>query len=446
MLFFLVVVSAACAHSGPTSNSGTNSDGLTFGAYFANWAQYHAGSYKYTADKLRPIAPKIDDVLYSFIYFCPPAGTNPLPYWAKAPYGHCDDSTEFQLLSVEPKDASFIPTIQRMHPKLILSVGGWNFPSAYFSAMVSSSASRTKFISSVSSWLSKYDADGIDLDWEYPCSSQRTDAVKITCSLFRTVVDTGGNCPADTNNLPIFLKELRAALGADKIISIASQASIVHADQMNLVESSKYIDWWNVMSYDYTVSDVEQATGFNANCPLYTPSGSGTTAMSINYTISHYLEVGVPAKKIRVGIPFYGHTWYNSDAGDNWKTWGADVEIQGQCCGEFKNTYGGKYGKGCQQCGTMMFSETEAAKPQLTYFDDETKSNIAYFTARGADGYTEKGIWITYNGVESVKAITQYAIDKGLAGVFVFDTSMDSQQWGTFTYKLSKAIAETLGK
>jgi len=428
---------------------GVAADGLTFGAYFANWAQYHAGQYKYTADKVSPIADKVDDILYSFIYFCPPAGTSPMPYWAKAPYGHCDDSTEYQLLSVEPKDNSFIPALKAMHPKLLLSIGGWNFPSAYFSKMVASSAARTKFVNSAKSWVSQHNADGIDIDWEYPCSEARTDSVKITCELFRTVQDEGGKCPDDTNNLPIFLQELKAALPG-KLITVASQAGIPHADQMNLVKSAEHIDYFNVMTYDYTVSDIAGDAGahFNPNCPLYNPkAGEGTTQMSINYTISHYLKVGVPANKIRVGIPFYAHTWYaTSLSGDDWKTWGTKGEVQGQCCGPFKSTYGGKFGKGCQQCGTMMYSEIEAAKPQNTVFDTVSQSDIGYFTSKGADGYTDKGIWISYNDVKSMQAIVEYTKKLNLAGVFIFDTSMDSMEGGQFTYKLMKTIATALGK
>merc|ERR1712025_1238380 len=141
-------------------------------------------------------------------------------------------------------------------------------------------------------------------------------------------------------------------------------------------------DWWNVMTYDYTVSDIAGDAGshFNPNCPLYTPTGSGTTAMSLNYSIAHYLDAGVPPSKIRAGIPFYGHTWYApSKSGDDWKTWGGVAEVQGECCGPFKATYGAKFGKGCQQCGTMMYSEVEAAQPQDKYHDSVTKSDIAYF-------------------------------------------------------------------
>jgi len=94
----------------------------------------------------------------------------------------------------------------------------------------------------------------------------------------------------------------------------------------------------------------------------------------------------------------------------------------------------------------MMYSEMQAANASMQYFDPVTQSDIAYWTTAGLDSHTEKGTWLTYNGVKSVQAITQYAIDKGLRGVFIFDTSMDSVENGQMTYKLTKAIASTLGR
>ena len=52
--------------------------------------------------------------------------------------------------------------------KVVLSIGGWNFPSNFFSGMVSDKASRTTFINSAMQSMSQYGFDGIDLDWEFP--------------------------------------------------------------------------------------------------------------------------------------------------------------------------------------------------------------------------------------------------------------------------------------
>lgn len=38
--------------------------------------------------------------------------------------------------------------------------------------------------------------DGVNFDWEYPCSEKRTDHVKITCSDIKSVTDNGGACPS----------------------------------------------------------------------------------------------------------------------------------------------------------------------------------------------------------------------------------------------------------
>merc|ERR1712072_1433157 len=218
--------------------------------------------------------------------------------------------------------------------------------------------------------------------------------------------------------------ELRAGLGSDAHISVASQAGEKNWKNMGLKEASQYVDHWNIMNYDYVVSDTPSGATMSPNAPLYTPSASGAAQMSIDYTVQGYLAEGVPPSKIMVGVPFYGHTWYEPGM-SGWQNFGGQGQIQGECCGPFKQTYAGKPGKVCSQCGVMMYSEILAAGCTSQY-DDETKSDIAYCSSAGQDGYTEAGTWITYNGKQSIHEITEYAMDKGLAGVFVFDTSMDT--------------------
>jgi chitinase len=233
-------------------------------------------------------------------------------------------------------------------------------------------------------------------------------------------------------------------------ISAASQAAEKHWVQMGIQEATPYVDQWNVMSYDYAVPDVPGGAAMSPNSPLYTPKTPYAVQMSINYTIQGYLKAGVPANKILLGIPLYGHTWYQPKLGtDAWRQFGLNGSIQGECCGPFKQTYGAKPGKACQQCGVYMYSEILAAlggSEASAYHDKDTESDIAYLAQAGQDGYTEAGTWITYSGAKSIAAIIDYTKKNNLAGAFIFDTSMDTVSGGAFTYTLMNQIADGLGK
>jgi len=429
-----------------------------FDAYFANWAQYHSDQYKHTPADLANIAGRTDTIMYSFLYFCPPSGTTPMPYWAVAPFGSCTDDTEYQLITVESKDEAFIESMmsyQSNTTKIVASIGGWNFPSYYFSQMVASAESRSKFIASAKATLSKFKFSGIDIDWEFPCSPPRSAEVEITCSKFRTVSDLGGKCPDDSNNFATFLAELREGLGDEMIITVASQAGLTNAKNQGInAETSKLVDAWHIMTYDYTVPDTATGATISPNAPLYTPKSPGTTQMSIADTVQGYVALlHVPPEKIVIGIPFYGHGWFDPTMNAPSKGFGQNGTIQGKCCGVFKQTYGSKPGYASKQCGLMMYSEILAAlgggdDSSSIIFDNATKSDIVYFKDAGADGgYTEAGTFVSYAGPKSIDAIVAYSEKQRLGGVFIFDTSMDTvTKSGTWTFDLMNQIADSMNK
>lgn len=110
--------------------------------------------------------------------------------------------------------------------------------------------------------------------------------------------------------------------------------------------------------------------------------------MSANYTVQGYLQAGVDPKKMLLGIAFYGHTWYVPNLqGNDWQKFGLEGQVQGECCGPFKSTFGAKFGKGCSLCGTMMFSEVQASGPEY-YFDQETQTCIGYFQQKRYASYS----------------------------------------------------------
>merc|ERR1719183_244216 len=111
-LKWLIVATLATAQAGVQTDVDASTQ--TLGAYFANWAQYHKSPYTYKAPSLRPIINRLNQIYFGFGYFCPPAGTSPMPYWAHPPYGHCTDETEYQVINVEPNDAEQIRQIIEM--------------------------------------------------------------------------------------------------------------------------------------------------------------------------------------------------------------------------------------------------------------------------------------------------------------------------------------------
>jgi len=371
------------------------------------------------------------------------------PYWVTQ-LNLCSGKQPFEIVSIEPKDPQFYQQLmafkqQNSALKVILSIGGWNFPSNFFSQMVSDKTSRATFINSCQSFMNQYGFDGIDLDWEYPKSPSRTDQVKITCTQFDQTQDEGGNA-SDGPNFVTLVSEMRAAFGEDKIITVASQADMDKAADEDIKGLFDHIDMFNLMSYDYTVSDIAESPMTAPNEPLYPTSAAGVSNDSVSTTINGYLAAGIPASKLSVGVAYYGHLWYvpglGSDQSD-WCTFGAKATKQGKCCGPFATTYGTECGKYSGLCGTYMYSEIEAAGFEMC-FDNVTQSNVGYMVTP-KDGYTAAGVWISYQDTQTVSAIVDFAKEKKLGGAFAFDISMDSQEGSTWTYKLTKEIASLVG-
>lgn len=73
-----------------------------------------------------------------------------------------------------------------------------------------------------------------------------------------------------------------------------------------LRELAKLLDHVHIMCYDYHGS-WDNKTGHNA--PLYAPMNEASVEGSVDY----YIEQGVPANKIVLGLPFYGRTFLLSD-------------------------------------------------------------------------------------------------------------------------------------
>lgn len=125
--------------------------------------------------------------------------------------------------------------------KVFISIGGWDFNNAgptatTFSDLAASTANQQKFFVSLISFMSTYDFDGVDIDWEYPGASDRSGR------------------PEDIANYPTFVKNLKVALqsngGGRDGLTITVPVSYWYLQNFGIVNLEPWVDWFNVMSYD----------------------------------------------------------------------------------------------------------------------------------------------------------------------------------------------------
>ncbi|KAH7703117.1 Protein CHT-1 [Aphelenchoides avenae] len=146
--------------------------------------------------------------------------------------------------------------------------------------MASNSASRSTFVKSAVAFAKQYGYDGVDVDWEIPQGE------------------------ADKTNHASLIRELKQAGGASFLVTAAVQAGLWAIPKAyNIPELAKYLDFVNVMTYDFHGS-WDSATGHNA--PLYSAAGD---TLNANTGMQYWANNGMPKSKLILGIPTYGTGW-----------------------------------------------------------------------------------------------------------------------------------------
>jgi chitinase len=179
------------------------------------------------------------------------------------------------------------------HVKIIISIGGWQADG--FSDAALTDASRAVFADSAVELVRQYALDGVDVDWEYP--GQGVAGIK-----YRT---------EDRQNFTRLLKALRdkldlasAAQGrtGEYSLTIAS-ADREYFDHTEMGTLHVYLDWINVMSYDF-FNSLTPTTGHHAG--LYKASVASPTDRDADTSVKQHIAAGVPPEKIVLGVAFYG--------------------------------------------------------------------------------------------------------------------------------------------
>lgn len=185
---------------------------------------------------------------------------------------------------VEISDTSKLRVISRLkeeNPELKVSLSIAHFRPEGWSEMAGNKKLRKKFAESCKRIINDYNLDGIDMDWEFPTTSN------------------GGltSSPDDAKNYALVAKELRKAIGKDKLITIYSHNRGYWIDFKSMLP---YLDYVMVSGYNFGKPPVAHQSN------LYPSDICGR--WSVSRAVQTHIDNGVPRSKIMVGVPFYG--WF----------------------------------------------------------------------------------------------------------------------------------------
>jgi len=302
------------------------------------------------------------------------------------------------------KDAenfAYLVALKQQNPSLtvLVSVGGWLW-STNFSDMAVSRQSRAVFIQSVMEFLAQYKLDGLDIDWEFPGQP-------------------GWGHPyrsEDKENFTLLLKELREQFAKETrktrkklYLTIAAGADSDFLAHTEMAKVQRYVDTVNLMCYDFYEPDSDKITGNHA--ALFTDPADPKKA-SADAAVILYEKAGVPAGKIVLGLPFYGHVW-----------------------GQVADTNHGLFQPGKQlphvfgSYGTI--TQTMLNQGFVRYWDASASVPYLY--------NPQKQIFVSYEDPESIAAKCRYIVSHKLGGVMFWEYTGDPS--GT----LLRAINDSFG-
>ncbi len=300
------------------------------------------------------------------------------------------DTTKIDGKNLTPDDIVKLNSLKAKNPKLkvLVSIGGWTWSKGFSDAALTAE-SRDKFAKSCARFVKEYNLDGIDLDWEYPNQSGAGNTYR----------------PDDVHNFTLMLKAVREELdllaekeGENKhyLLTIATGADQTYVDNTELGELDKYLDFLNIMTYDF-YNGWHKVNGHHSN--LYPSAKPELDMNSVVNAIDLHVKAGFPANKINLGIPFYGRIWKGVEVKDDDILFNTAETIG----------MGIDYVDFCQNINANGFTR---------YWDDQAKAPYLW--------NPEEKTFISYEDEESIALKMEYLKKRGLGGAMFWEYSADS--------------------
>lgn len=284
--------------------------------------------------------------------------------------------------------------LKQLNPHLNLgfALGGWTL-SGDFSLAFDDAVGREAFTDSVIDTLSRYDFfNTVDFDWEYPGGGGlASNAVS---------PDDGVNFALTLQLLDQKLEAFRQQTGRAVEISIATAGGYDKLSNLNLQGIDPYVDFYNVMTYDFH-GGWESQTGHQA---AMTGDAGGYDVLT---AIDQFRQAGVDLSKVVLGAPAYTRAWGGvQDGGTNGYQQAGDSS---QAAGSFE---AGSYDV------KDLLTGVENGDLQL-FWDDTAKAAFVYDSV--------SGLWSSIETAATVAGKAAYVQEAGLGGLMFWALSNDAE-------------------
>ncbi|MFT2015999.1 chitinase C-terminal domain-containing protein [Streptomyces sp. 796.1] len=368
---------------------------------------------------------------------------------------------------------------KKQHPnvKTLISVGGWAETGGYldengnrvksggFYSMATNAdgsvnqAGINTFADSAVDFIRAYGFNGVDIDYEYPTSmkdaghpqdwplanARRGGLNKGYAALMKTLREK--------------LDRAGAADGKHYLLSVAAPSSGYLLRGMETYQTTKYLDYVNIMSYDLHGAWNEFV---GPNAALY---DDGKDAELIKWGVYnaaqyggigylngdwsyHYFRGSMPAGRINLGLPYYTRGWKNVNGGKNglWGTSKASSCPAGSGlteCGDGavgidnlwhdKDDNGKESPAGSNPMWHAKNLEKGVVGDYVTRYGFPADTKLTGSYTRNYDSTltapwlwnADKKVFLSTEDEQSVKAKAQYVVDKGLGGTMIWELAGD---------------------
>ncbi|KAL5547621.1 hypothetical protein UlMin_002852 [Ulmus minor] len=302
--------------------------------------------------------------------------------------------------SNEQDFSNFTNTVKQKNPSIttLLSIAGESANYSVLSSLVSNSSHRKSFIDSSIKFARRYSFQGLDLSW------------------------VSAKTRSDMENLGTLFEEWRAGVNSEArnsgqnelILTAAVQYSPDLEDDVSYPADSiqTNLNWIHVFANGYHTPKGANVTG--AQAALYDPSSKVNT----DFGIRAWIDRGLDASKLVLGLPFYGYAWTLVNPREN--RIGAAAK-----------------GPAISDDGSMSYKDIkgyiERYNPQVLY---NATYVVKYFSVGSS--------WVGFDDAEVVRIKVSYAKKMKLLGYSVWQVSHDDDNWVLSLWRLLLIILASM--